>query len=74
MRLAARVRRLKLPTMPFEEVGHMNTLLELAIVGAWVGVSVLALTRVFSERRRWEREESRRAKATLRQHLQVVDC
>jgi len=52
----------------------MNTLLELAIVGAWVGVSVLALTRVFSERRRWEREESRRAKATLRQHLQVVDC
>lgn len=34
----------------------MNTLLEFAIVGAWASVSIMALTRVFSERRRWERE------------------
>jgi hypothetical protein len=36
----------------------MNTLLEFAIVGAWVSVSVMALTRVFTERRRWQRQMS----------------
>jgi hypothetical protein len=32
----------------------MDRLLELAIVGAWIWLSVLALTRAFSERRRWQ--------------------
>jgi hypothetical protein len=36
----------------------MNTLLEFAIIGAWIGVSVMAVTRVFTERRRWERQMS----------------
>jgi hypothetical protein len=36
----------------------MNTLLEFAIVGAWICVSVMALTRVFTERRRWQRQMS----------------
>jgi hypothetical protein len=36
----------------------MNTLLEFAIVGAWICVSVMALTRVVTERRRWERQMS----------------
>jgi hypothetical protein len=39
----------------------MNTFLEFAIVGAWVYVSVMALTRVFTERRRWQRQMSRRS-------------
>jgi hypothetical protein len=33
----------------------MDTFLEFAIVAAWAGVSVMALTRVFTERRRWQR-------------------
>ena len=36
----------------------MNTLLEFAIIGAWISVSVMAVTRVFTERRRWERQMS----------------
>jgi len=36
----------------------MNTLLAILIVGAWSWVSVMALTRAFSERRRWQREHS----------------
>ena len=36
----------------------MNTFIEFAIVGAWIGVSAMALTRVFTERRRWQRQIS----------------
>jgi hypothetical protein len=39
----------------------MNTFLEFAIVGAWVYVSVMALTRVFTERRRWQQQISRQS-------------
>jgi hypothetical protein len=49
-----------LPHVTREEVGQMNTLLEFAIVGSWVAVSVVALTRVFTERRRWDREAGHR--------------
>jgi len=37
----------------------MDTLLEFTIIGAWIGISVVALTRVFNERRRWQRQERR---------------
>ena len=39
-------------------LAHMNTFLEFAIIGAWISVSVMAVTRVFTERRRWERQMS----------------
>ncbi len=52
MRLAAGHARLRL--------SDMDTLLAFAIVGAWIGVSVMAVTRVFTERRRWQRQMSAR--------------
>ncbi len=41
-----------------QEIRQMNTLFEFAIVAAWICVSVMALTRVFTERRRWQRQMS----------------
>ena len=45
MRLAVAGMRLRLYPM--------NTLLEIIIIGAWIAISVIALTRVVTERRRW---------------------
>lgn len=39
-------------------LSRMDTLIAFAIVGAWLGVSVMAVTRVFTERRRWQRRMS----------------
>lgn len=39
-------------------LSHMDTFLEFAIISAWIGVSVMAVTRVFTERRRWQRQMS----------------
>jgi len=38
----------------------MDKFLEFAIVAAWICVSVGAVTRVFNERRRWQREHALR--------------
>lgn len=38
----------------------MDNVLEFAIVGAWIWISVGAVTRAFNERRRWQREHELR--------------
>jgi hypothetical protein len=48
----------------------MDKFLEFAIVGAWIWISVGAVSRVFNERRRWQREhESRGLDGCLRPRL-----